>query len=225
MVVFGLSFAQAVIVILIGNLFYGLTGLASLQGPQAGTTAFGVSRASFGPNGNRLPSFFNWVTQVGFEIEGIALIVFAAILLTSKAGFTAGVAAKVIFIILAVAIQAVLPLLGHAAVLKVLRWLAIPFIILFAVLAGLAAGKVNLHVPAHGASWGALTIFLALVISAAAWAGPRTATTTRGTCHQTPAGAASCSRSRSAERFRRCCLRSSAPPSPPECRVRPQSMA
>ncbi len=165
-VVFGLSFAQAVIVIVIGNLFYGLTGLASLQGPQAGTTAFGVSRASFGPNGNRLPSFFNWVTQVGFEIEGIALIVFAAILLTSKAGFTAGVAAKVIFIILAVAIQAVLPLLGHAAVLKVLRWLAIPFIILFAVLAGLAAGKVNLHVPAHGASWGALTIFLALVISA-----------------------------------------------------------
>jgi len=165
-VVFGLSFAQAVVVMLIGNIFYVLTGLASLQGPQAGTTAFGVSRASFGPNGNRLPSFFNWVTQVGFEIEGIALIVFAAILLTSKAGFTAGTAAKVIFIILAVAIQAVLPLLGHAAVLKVLRWLAIPFVVLFAVLAGLTAGKVNLHVPAHGASWGALTIFLALVISA-----------------------------------------------------------
>ncbi|HEY2081120.1 MAG TPA: cytosine permease [Streptosporangiaceae bacterium] len=165
-VIFGLSFAQAVVIILIGNLFYVLTGLASLQGPQAGTTTFGVSRAPFGPNGNRLPSFFNWVTQVGFEIEGIALVVFAAILLASKAGFTAGVAVKVIFIILAVAIQAVLPLLGHAAVLRVLRWLAIPFVVLFAVLAGLTAGKVNLHVPAHGASWGALTIFLALVISA-----------------------------------------------------------
>jgi nucleobase:cation symporter-1, NCS1 family len=165
-VVFGLSFAQAVVVILIGNLFYVLTGLSSLQGPQAGTTAFGVSRAPFGPNGNRLPSFFNWVTQVGFEIEGIALIVFAGILLASKAGLTAGVPAKVIFIILAVAIQAVLPLLGHTAVLKVLRWLAIPFIVLFAVMAGLTAGKVNLHVPAHGATWGALTIFLALVISA-----------------------------------------------------------
>jgi nucleobase:cation symporter-1, NCS1 family len=165
-VLFGLSFAQAVVVILIGNLFYLLTGLASLQGPRAGATTFGVSRAPFGPNGNRLPSFFNWVTQVGFEIEGIALIVFAAILLSSKAGFTAGVAAKVIFIVLAVAIQAVLPLLGHAAVLRVLRWLTIPFVVLFAVLAGLSAGKVNLHVPAHGASWGALTIFLALVISA-----------------------------------------------------------
>jgi purine-cytosine permease-like protein len=164
--VFGLSFAQAVVIIVIGNLFYLLTGLASLQGPEAGTTTFGVSRAAFGPNGNRMPSLFNWVTQVGFEIEGIALIVFAAILLTSKAGFTAGTAAKVIFIILAVAIQAVLPLLGHAAVLRVLRWLAIPFVILFAVMAALTASKVNLHVPAHGAPWGSLTIFLALVIAA-----------------------------------------------------------
>jgi nucleobase:cation symporter-1, NCS1 family len=165
-VVFGLSFAQAVIIILVGNVAYCLTGLASLQGPQAGTTAFAISRAAFGPRGNKMPSLFNWVTQVGFEIEGIALIVFAAIALTSKAGFTAGTAAKIIFIILAVAIQAVLPLLGHAAVLKVLRWLAIPFVILFAVMAGLTTSKVDLHVPAHGASWGALTIFLALVISA-----------------------------------------------------------
>jgi nucleobase:cation symporter-1, NCS1 family len=165
-VIFGLSFAQALLIILLGNLTYVLTGLASVQGPQAGTTTFAISRAPFGQNGNRMPSLFNWVTQVGFEIEGIALIVFAAILLSTKAGFTAGTAAKVIFIILAVAIQAVLPLLGHAAVLRVLRWLALPFVVLFAVMAGLTAGKVNLHVPAHGASWGALTIFLALVISA-----------------------------------------------------------
>ncbi len=67
---------------------------------------------------------------------------------------------------LAVLIQAVLPLLGHAAVLRVLRWLAIPFVVLFAVMAALTAPKVNLDVPAHGASWGALTIVLALVISA-----------------------------------------------------------
>jgi nucleobase:cation symporter-1, NCS1 family len=166
-VVFGLNFAQAVIVILIGNLFYLLTGLASLQGPEAGTTVFAISRAPFGPRGNKMPSFFNWVTQVGFEIEGIALIVFAAILLTSRSHQGTGTTAeKIIFVVLAVAIQAVLPLLGHAAVLKVLRLLAIPFVVLFAVMAALTVSKVNLHVPAHGASWGALTIFLALVISA-----------------------------------------------------------
>jgi nucleobase:cation symporter-1, NCS1 family len=165
-VVFGLSFAQAVVIILIGNLFYVLTGLASLQGPRAGTTTFAISRASFGPNGNRMPSFFNWVTQVGFEIEGIALIVLAAIALTAKAGFSAGVAAKVIFIILAVAIQAVLPLLGHAAVLRVLKWLSGPFVVLFVVMAILTTSKVKLHAVPHGAGWGSLFVFLALVISA-----------------------------------------------------------
>jgi nucleobase:cation symporter-1, NCS1 family len=165
-VVFGLSFAQAVVIIVIGNLFYVLTGLASLQGPRAGTTAFAISRAPFGPNGNRMPSFFNWVTQVGFEIEGIALIVLAAIALSTKAGFLAGDPAKVIFIIVAVAIQAVLPFLGHAAVLRVLRWLTIPFIILFVVMAIITTSKVNLHFPAHGAGWGSLFVFLALVISA-----------------------------------------------------------
>ncbi|HTW05276.1 MAG TPA: cytosine permease [Streptosporangiaceae bacterium] len=165
-VVFGLSFAQAVIIILIGNLFYLLTGLASLQGPEAGTTTFAISRASFGPNGNRLPSFFNWVTQVGFEIEGIALIVLAAIALTGKVGFSAGTPAKIIFLIIAVAIQAVLPLLGHAAVLRVLKYLTIPFVVLFVVMAALTTSKVKLHALPHGAGWGSLFVFLALVIAA-----------------------------------------------------------
>jgi nucleobase:cation symporter-1, NCS1 family len=162
----GLSFAQALLIILVGNVSYVLTGLASVQGPKAGTTAFAISRAAFGPRGNKLPSFFNWVTQVGFEIEGIAFIVFAAIVLMSKAGFTAGTAAKIVFIVLAVAIQAVLPTLGHTAVLKVLRWLAIPFVVLFAWMAVLTAGKANLHAVPHGAGWGGLLVFLALVISA-----------------------------------------------------------
>jgi nucleobase:cation symporter-1, NCS1 family len=165
-VVFGLSFAQAVVIILIGNLFYVLTGLASLQGPRAGTTTFAISRAPFGPNGNRLPSFFNWVTQVGFEIEGIALVVLAAIALSDKAGFSAGTPAKIIFLIIAVLIQAVLPLLGHAAVLRVLKWLTIPFVVLFVVMAALTTDKVKLHALPHGAGWGSLFVFLALVIAA-----------------------------------------------------------
>jgi nucleobase:cation symporter-1, NCS1 family len=164
--VFGLSFAQAVVIILIGNLFYVLTGLASLQGPRAGTTAFAVSRASFGPNGNRMPSFFNWATQVGFEIEGIALVVLAAIALTAKTHHLAGTPAKVIFIIVAVAIQAVLPLLGHAAVLRVLKWLSIPFVVLFVTMAIITTSKVKLHALPHGAGWGSLFVVLALVISA-----------------------------------------------------------
>jgi purine-cytosine permease-like protein len=152
--------------ILVGNLFYVLTVLACLQGPRACSSTFEIIRDPFGPNGNRLPSFFNWATQVGFEIEGIALIVLAAIALTAKAGFMAGTAAKVIFIIIAVAIQAILPLLGHAAVLKVLKYLTIPFVILFVIMAIITTSKVKLHALPHGAGWGSLFVALALVISA-----------------------------------------------------------
>ena len=91
---------------------------------------------------------------------------FAAIVLTSKAGFNLDMAAKVIFSLLVVAIQAVLPTLGHAEVLRALRWLTIPFRCCSWCLAILTAGKANLHSVAHGAGWGELFLFLALVIAA-----------------------------------------------------------
>jgi nucleobase:cation symporter-1, NCS1 family len=80
---FGLSVGQAILAIGVGNLFYALLGWASLQGPETGTTAFMVSRAPFGENGNRWVAFFNWVTQVGFEIEGVFFVVATVILLFS----------------------------------------------------------------------------------------------------------------------------------------------
>jgi len=55
---FGFSFLQTLSLIIIGNLSYFLLGLASLQGPDAGTTVFGINRAAFGPNGNRVIAFF-----------------------------------------------------------------------------------------------------------------------------------------------------------------------
>jgi nucleobase:cation symporter-1, NCS1 family len=164
--IFGLSVPQAVAVILIGNLFYALLGFASLQGPQTGTTAFMISRAPFGQNGNRLVALFNWVTQVGFEIEGIYFVVATVILLFSLHGTTLNGPAKIVVIILAALLQMVVPLLGHATISKVLRWLAYVFIVFFAVLAGFTFNKLHLstfHVkPATFAVW---TTALVLIIS------------------------------------------------------------
>ena len=83
---FGLSFWQAVVAILVGNLVYAFLGWASLPGPETGTTAFMVSRAAFGRNGNRAPSLFNWITQVGFEVEGIVLVVLIVVAMFSHEG-------------------------------------------------------------------------------------------------------------------------------------------
>ena len=132
---FGFSFYTALSIILIGNLSYFLLGLASLQGPETGTTAFTISRAAFGTRGSRLVSFFNWITQLGFETEGLILIVGAAIVLSEMGGIHVSSTLKVIFIVVAAAIQAVVPYLGHATMVKVLRALIIPFIAIFVVFA------------------------------------------------------------------------------------------
>jgi nucleobase:cation symporter-1, NCS1 family len=150
---FGFTFYQALSLIIIGNLSYFLLGLASLQGPQTGTTVFAINRAAYGPNGGRPISFFNWVTQIGFEVEGLILIVGAGLVLMIKAGFAPADPAKVILVIVAVLIQGILPFLGHAAIVKSLRVLIIPFVILFAVLLGFAIPHANLHGVPHGADW------------------------------------------------------------------------
>ncbi len=163
---FGLSFTQAVAAILVGNLSYLLLGLASLQGPATGTTAFGVSRAAFGPNGNRLPSLFNWVTQVGFEIEGIVLVVLVVEAMLSHEGVGYGAGVKAALIVGAVAVQFVMPFLGHATITKVLRVLSYAFIVMFAVMAILVVPHVDLAAYHKSASWEVWTTALVLLVSA-----------------------------------------------------------
>jgi nucleobase:cation symporter-1, NCS1 family len=182
---FGFTFAQALSLIIIGNLSYLLLGLASLQGPQTGTTVFAINRASYGPHGSRGIAFFNWLTQLGFEVEGIILIVGASLVLSIKAGFSPGDPAKVIFVILAVVIQGVLPFLGHATIVKTLRWLVVPFLVLFAVLLGFAIPHATTHGVAHGADWQTYMEGLAFTITLSG--GPSAATTTPATAAPTPA--------------------------------------
>ena len=162
---FGFTFWQAVSVIIIGNVSYVLLGLSSLQGPQAGTTVFGTNRAAYGPNGSRIISFFNWLTQLGFEVEGIILIVGAGLVLSDKAGLHPGDPAKVLLVIGAVLIQAVLPFLGHATMVKVLRWLAIPFVAIFAILLGFAIPHATTASSHPGVGWPLYLAGLAFTIT------------------------------------------------------------
>jgi nucleobase:cation symporter-1, NCS1 family len=163
---FGLDVLQAIICILVAATGYSLLGWASLQGPKTGTTAFMVSRAPFGQNGNRLVALFNWVTQVGFEIEGIFFVVATVILLFSLHGTNLNTTAKVVVIVIAALLQMVMPLLGHATISKILRYLAYIFIVFFAVLAGFTFQRLHLsavHIkPASLAVW---TTALVLLIS------------------------------------------------------------
>ena len=161
----GLSFWQAALVIAVGNLSYLVTGIGSLQGPAAGTSVFAITRAPFGSNGARLVSVFNWITQVGYETEGLFLVVLAGLALAGQAGVHTSTGLKVGLIVAAALIQLVLPLLGHGTMLRVLRLLVAPFIVLFILLAILTLPKVHLGAGAT-ANWQTMMIALALILSA-----------------------------------------------------------
>jgi purine-cytosine permease-like protein len=163
---FGFSFAQALSLIIIGNISWFLVGLCSLQGSDTGTTVFAINRASYGPRGSKLVAFFNWLTQIGFEVEGLILIVGAALVLSIKGGLHPGTPAKLVFILLAVGVQIVLPFLGHATMVRVLRWLIAPFVVIFAVLFAYSAGHAHLSVPAASyVNWQFYFVGLAFTIT------------------------------------------------------------
>ncbi len=163
---FGFSFWQALSLIIIGNLSWLLLGLASLQGQATGTTSFAVTRAPFGTHGSKLLAFFNWITQLGFETEGLILIVGALVVLSGKAGIHVSTTGKVIFVVLATAVQVIMPYLGHATMTKVLRLLIVPFIAIFVVLAIFISGHAA---PSHPAepfvNWQLYTAGLAFTIA------------------------------------------------------------
>jgi purine-cytosine permease-like protein len=173
-VAFGLRFWQAAVVILVGNLSYIITGLGSLQGPRAGTAAFTINRAPFGPNGAKLIAVFNWMTQVGYEVVGLALVVAAGLALFDKAGVGSSTGLKVALIVVAAAVQLVLPLLGHRVILRALRLMTIPFVVLFVLLAILTLPKAHLG-AGHNASWAEMMAGLALVLSSGGYGWPMNA--------------------------------------------------
>ena len=170
---FGFSFWTSVAIIVIGNLSFLLLGVASLQGQETGTTAFTTSRAAFGTRGSRIVSFFNWITQLGFETEGLILIVGAMIVLTQYAGWHVNSPTKIIFIVVATAIQAIMPYLGHATMVKVLRALIVPFIVIFVALTFFIGGHPHINetwsVYAHGWEPFSAAIAFTIALSGLGW--------------------------------------------------------
>jgi nucleobase:cation symporter-1, NCS1 family len=162
---FGFSFWTALWLILIGNVSFLLLGVASLQGPQTGTTAFTITRAPFGTKGARVLSFFNWITQLGFETEGLILIVGASLVLLQMAGVGTSSWLKVVLVIAAAAIQAVMPYFGHATMVKLLRWMIVPFVVIFIVLETYDVHYGTTRVFTFGSGWELFMAGLAFVIA------------------------------------------------------------
>ena len=160
----GLDFTQAAVVIVIANLSWIAAAATSLAGNAAGTTAFTISRAPFGLRGGRLVSFFNWVSQVTFEITGMYLAVLAGLALLHHAGAAESAGVKVGVIIGVGLLQFIVPRLGHAVILRTMKWLVAPCLVLFVVLTILTGSKMHLHAGSAG-SFPVVVLGLAVAFS------------------------------------------------------------
>ncbi len=163
---FGFSFTQAVVITVIGNLSFLLLGVASLQGPSTGTTTFTIGRAAFGSRGARGVAFLNWITMLGFETEGLILVVGALITLSRLSGVGVGTNLKVAFIVVAVTLQAVVPYFGHATMMKVLRSLIAPFALVYLALMWFALNYAHASFSAPApVTWPLVTAGIAFTIA------------------------------------------------------------
>src|SRR5918998_853938 len=87
---FGISFAQAVTVGLIGIVVsFLLVGVVSLAGKRGSAPTMVLSRAAFGVNGNRLPSALSWLLTLGWETVLASLAVLATATVLTELGLAA----------------------------------------------------------------------------------------------------------------------------------------
>ena len=102
-----------------------ILGWASIPGAKTGTATLTITRAIFGVKGNRLPSTFSWINNVGWEAVSTVLTVYALLALFHVLSLpSTGVLTILAAIVVSIALTFSIPILGHETVVVMQRVLA-----------------------------------------------------------------------------------------------------
>ncbi|WP_309056147.1 cytosine permease, partial [Streptomyces sp.] len=97
LILMGLTLGQALAVIVVGNLFWLLTGLLATSGPAAGAPSEVITRALYGVLGNRVNNAIGgWLVSVCYFALNLAAAATAAFALVERTGLTATTPVKVV---------------------------------------------------------------------------------------------------------------------------------
>ncbi|WP_346776493.1 cytosine permease [Streptomyces sp. HNM0574] len=161
---FGLSFWQAVAVVVIGGLSFLAISAAGLSGVRTGTATLVISRAAFGVRGNWPAGLLNWVVSIGYTIVNTVVGALALTAFLADLGWH-GPTARALGLLVTLALTFVVALWGHATVQYAERKLAYALALGFAALVVLLLpGTDTGPVPDGG---GAAAWSLALVVTLA----------------------------------------------------------
>ncbi|MET7814774.1 cytosine permease [Streptomyces sp. NPDC005395] len=136
LILMGLTPWQALAVIVVGNLFWVLTGVLAMSGPAAGAPSEVVTRAVYGVRGNRVNNaIVGWLISVCYFALNLAAAATAAFALVEMAGITANTGVKVAVVIVVAALTLTIGVYGHAMIMKLYLPITLALTAAFAVVA------------------------------------------------------------------------------------------
>ncbi|WP_306316581.1 MULTISPECIES: cytosine permease [unclassified Streptomyces] len=151
LVLMGLNLWQALAVLVVGNLFWILTGWLSVPGPAAGAPSEVITRALFGVIGNRVNNaIVGWLISVCYFALNLSAAAVAAFSLVAKVGIPVNTEVKTVVIVVIAALTLTISVYGHALIMKLYLPITLALAAAFAVVAVVVVQHADLgYAPQH----------------------------------------------------------------------------
>ncbi|HTF53104.1 MAG TPA: cytosine permease [Pseudonocardia sp.] len=161
----GLSVTQAIVAGVLGYAVSSiLVGVIAVGGPRTGLPTLTQTRFAFGFHGNKLPTVFAYLSNVGWKITIITLAsstgagLFARLWPAqfARSDGHSSTAAVLLWFVAVLAVVLVVAVFGHQLILRVERWIAYLTAVMTVVFIGLIVPHVRwgeLGSAAHGSWW------------------------------------------------------------------------
>ena len=163
---FGLSIGEAVVAGLIGIVFsFALVGIIALAGKRGSAPTLVLSRATFGVNGNALPTLVSYLLLVGWETVLVALGVLATSTVFDRLGWGSGDGVKIAAFVVIVGIVIASGVFGFKFIMRIQKWITLASILLTGAFIALTAGSINFASVGAGAGGDAAAVVAGIVFA------------------------------------------------------------
>jgi len=121
---FGISFWQAVVVVVIGVVAsFALCGIIALAGKRGSAPTMILSRSAFGVTGQKVPGVISWLTSIGWETFLTINATLATATVMHKLGWGGGTTTKIVACIIVAALVVLASVAGYHIIMRLQSWL------------------------------------------------------------------------------------------------------
>jgi NCS1 family nucleobase:cation symporter-1 len=166
---YGVSFWQALVAGVVGVAFAGvIAGLVAIAGKRGSAPTLVLSRAAFGVTGNKVPAAVSWVLSLGWETVLTSTAALATATVFHELGWGGGTPAKVIGLVVVVALIVGGGVLGFDAIMRIQTWITYVGVVLTVVYLALVIHRVDWSTVSSAPSGGFAAVVGVAVLMATA---------------------------------------------------------